>query len=420
MSSPTASSIRTFLRELLAEAIAAASPTGRLAPLPSRRVRGRTILLGAGKAAAAMAAEFERVWGEPVEGLVVTRYGHAEPTRSIEVIEAAHPVPDAQSVAAAARMMELARAAGKDDQVVFLGSGGASSLLVLPAAGISLAQKQAVNERLLASGAPIEKINVVRKAMSAIKGGRLAAACAPAPVTNLLISDVASDDPAAIGSGPAVPDTQLGELDQVLAELALELEPEVEAAMRANRPAILAQKPAVHMPLTATAMLAEVAQLADEAGWRVMTLGAHVVGEAREVASSMARDAKALQREATAPTLMLSGGETTVTVAGSGSGGRNQEFLLALALALDGCGGIYALAADTDGLDGNTSAAGGIVDPASLARMRANGLEPAKLLEQNGANAALAASGDLVTTGPTRTNVNDFRAVAILPVAERP
>ena len=415
MPSETNQTIRAYLRELLNRALAEASPEGSLRPLPTRRLKGKTFVLGAGKAAAAMAAEFERVWDQPVSGLVVTRYGHARPTRHIKVIEAAHPVPDRQSVAAARQMMEIAAQAGKDDQVVFLGSGGASSLLVLPAAGISLEAKQDINTQLLRSGAPIERMNVVRKAMSAVKGGRLAAACAPASVVNFLISDVPSDEPAAIGSGPTVFDSQLGELDQVLAELELDMPPGMEKAMRANRPPVLLEKPKTNLVITASSVLSEVGETAGDAGWRPIMLGAHVVGEAREVARAMATDAKRVQESASRPVLMLSGGETTVTVAGKGVGGRNQEFLLALAIELEGMPGIFALAADTDGIDGNTDAAGGIIDSQTLARMRKAGCDPQAMLDDNAANSALAASGDLIVTGPTCTNVNDFRAIAILP-----
>jgi glycerate 2-kinase len=414
---------RSFLRELLDAAIAAADPDAVIAPHLPPPPPGRTIMLGAGKAAAAMARAVERHMPGPIEGLVVTRYGHAVPCASVEVVEAAHPVPDAAGGAAARRVLEYARSAGADDLVLCLISGGASALLALPAAGISLEDKQAVNRALLASGADIAQMNAVRKHLSAIKGGRLAAAAHPARVVSLLISDVPGDDPAVIGSGPTVPDpSTFADALAILRQYAIEDPAAVLEHLRAakdetpkpgdprlaNAKTIIVARP--------QASLEAAAARAQDAGITPVILGDALEGEAREVGKLLAGIALQVRRHgqpAPSPCVLLSGGETTVTVRGSGRGGRNAEFLLALALHLNGAPGISALAADTDGIDGSEDNAGAIVTRDTLARAQQKGLDARAMLADNDGYAFFAALGDLVTTGPTLTNVNDFRAILI-------
>jgi glycerate-2-kinase len=394
---------RAFLLDLFDAALAAAGPEGRFGPLPEVPA-GRTLVLGAGKAAARMAAAFEDAWeahaGAPPEGLVVTRYGHGAPTRSVEVAEAAHPVPDAAGEAAGRRVLEMARAAGPRDLVVFLVSGGASALLAVPAA--------------------ISEMNRVRQALSAVKGGRLAAAAAPARVVTYAISDVPGDDPAVIGSGPTVPAPPGEAAEAILARRGVSLPGTLADAMAANPTPAPGPEPAdfrlVAAPQQALEAAAEAARIL---GVEPLILGDSIEGEAREVARVMAGIAAQVARHgqpARRPCVLLSGGETTVTVRGRGRGGRNAEFLLALALALGplaAAEGLHALAADSDGIDGVERNAGAVIGPDSLARMRAAGLDPRALLEDNDAFAAFEPLGDLVETGPTLTNVNDFRAVLI-------
>ncbi len=407
-----------ILKALFQAALAAALPDGRFAPLLPAPPRGRTIVIGAGKAAARMAQAFEVEWGRPCEGLVVTRYGHACPTRRIEVVEAAHPVPDAAGLAAARRILALAEGAGPDDLVVCLISGGASALLALPAAGLTLADKQAMNAALLRSGAPIGVMNMVRKALSAIKGGRLGAAIAPARAVPYLISDVPGDDPAAIGSGPTLP----GRVDPeaVLAALAdWGITPSATVARVIRDNALRSAAPpehAVHLIATPMMALEAAAARARDFGLAPLILGDAIEGEAREVArvlAGIARACAAHGHPARPPCVLLSGGETTVTVRGHGRGGRNAEFLLALALALDGAAGISALACDTDGIDGSEDNAGAWFDSGFLDRARQRGIDLKERLAENDAYAVFSALGGLVTTGPTLTNVNDFRAVLV-------
>lgn len=414
---------RAFLLDLFDAALAAAGPEGRFDPLPEVPA-GRTLVLGAGKAAARMAAAFEDAWeahaGAPPEGLVVTRYGHGAPTRSVEVVEAAHPVPDAAGEAAGRRVLEMARVAGPEDLVVFLVSGGASALLAVPAEGVTLSDKQAMGEALLRSGAPISEMNRVRQALSAVKGGRLAAAAAPARVVTYAISDVPGDDPAVIGSGPTVPAPPGEAAEAILARRGVSLPGTLADAMAANPAPAPGPEPAdfrlVAAPQQALEAAAEAARIL---GVEPLILGDSIEGEAREVARVMAGIAAQVARHgqpARRHCVLLLGGETTVTVRGGGRGGRNAEFLLALALALGPLAeaeGLHALAADTDGIDGVERNAGAVIGPESLARMRAAGLDPRALLEDNDAFAAFEALGDLVETGPTLTNVNDFRAVLI-------
>jgi glycerate 2-kinase len=414
---------RTFLRALLDAAIEAAQPDAILAPHLPAAPAGRTIVLGAGKAAAAMARAVELHMPGPVEGLVVTRYGHAVPCARVEVVEAAHPVPDAPGRAAARRILDQAEQAGEGDLVLCLTSGGASALLALPAEGLSLEDKQVVNRALLASGADITQMNAVRKHLSAIKGGRLAAAAYPARVVSLLISDVPGDDPAVIGSGPTVPDpTTFADALSILRRYRIEPPAGVAEHLRAARD----ETPKPGDPRLAgaetiivarpQASLEAAATRARAAGIAPMILGDALEGEAREVGKVLAGIALQVRRHgqpAPPPCVLLSGGETTVTVRGAGRGGRNAEFLLALALQLHGTPGISALAADTDGLDGSEDNAGAIITPDTLARARARGVDAAAMLADNDGYGFFKGLGDLVVTGPTLTNVNDFRAILI-------
>ena len=390
------------LAALLDAALAAALPDGRFDSCLPEPPKGRTIVLGGGKGAARMAAAFEKAWiaagHGPPEGLVVTRYGHKEPTRFVEVVEASHPVPDAAGMAASERILALAKGAGPDDLVVFLMSGGASALMALPAAGVTLADKQAINRALLKSGAPIGAMNRVRKSLSAIKGGRLAAAAAPARMITYLISDVPGDDPAAIASGPTIPEASDPEIAlAILAEYGIAIEPRIADAIRANTVAAGAGGPVV-MLATPKMALDAAANAARAMGLVPLVLGDAIEGEAREVSR---------------PGVILSGGETTVTLRGKGRGGRNAEFLLALATVVGGAAGVAAIACDTDGIDGSEDNAGAWFSPAIIAEARAAGLDPAAHLANNDGYGFFSRLGRLVVTGPTRTNVNDFRAILV-------
>ncbi|TVQ33550.1 MAG: glycerate kinase [Geminicoccaceae bacterium] len=417
--------VRATLRALFEAGVAAADPKVIVPRHLPERPKGRTVVVGAGKASAAMAQAFEAVWDGPLEGLVVTRYGHSTPCQRIEIVEAAHPTPDAAGFAAARRILELAEDLGPDDLLVALISGGGSALLTVPAPGLSLADKQAVNQALLRSGADIKAMNVVRRHLSAIKGGRLAAAAHPARVETLLISDVPGDDPTAVASGPTVGDpSTLADAKAIAAHYALDL---TDAARRAlDDPANESPKPGdprlaksrAHLIATPRLMLEAAAREAERQGLQPLLLGDALEGEARVVGKVMAGIATFARdhgQPVKAPAVLLSGGETTVTVKGGGKGGRNTEFLLGLALALDGAPGIAAIACDSDGIDGSEDNAGALVLPDTLARMRQAGIDPAQSLAANDAYTAFAAIGDLVTTGPTLTNVNDFRAIVIDP-----
>ena len=414
---------RSFLRGLLDAAIKAAQPDAILAPHLPAPPAGRTIVLGAGKAAASMARAVERHIPGLLEGLVVTRYGHAVPCARVEVVEAAHPLPDAAGRAAARRMLDYAVQAGEGDLVLCLISGGASALLALPANGISLEDKQAVNRALLASGADITQMNAVRKHLSAIKGGRLAAAAYPAKVVSLLISDVPGDDPAVIGSGPTVADpTTFADALAILRRYRIDAPAAVlkhleEARDETPKPGDPRLAGAVtRIVARPQASLEAAAARARAAGIAPLILGDALEGEAREVAKVLAGIALQVRRHGQPvppPCVLLSGGETTVTVRGAGRGGRNAEFLLALALHLNGARGISALAADTDGIDGSEDNAGAIVTPDTLARAGAKGLDARAMLGDNDGYGFFERLGDLVITGPTLTNVNDFRAILI-------
>ena len=410
-----------LLRQLFDAAVSAADPLLCLPPhLPPAPV-GRTVVVGAGKAAASMAQAVERHWQDPLDGVVVTRYGHGASTEEIEVIEAAHPVPDAAGRAAARRIFEVVQGLTADDLVLVLISGGASALLTLPADGLSLDDKQAVNRDLLRSGAPIGEMNAVRKHLSAIKGGRLAAAAAPAKVVTLAISDVPGDDPAVIGSGPTVADpTTFADARAILA--GYKITPPAGVAERLAAADDETPKPgdprlagAETLLIATPAMsLAAAATVARKAGYETLNLGDALEGEARELGAAHAAMARTKSEDGQRLAL-LSGGETTVTVRGQGRGGRNAEYLLGLAIALDGAAGIHAIACDTDGIDGTEDNAGAIVTPDTLARAIATGLDPRVLLDGNDAYALFQALGDLVISGPTLTNVNDFRAILIEP-----
>ena len=413
---------RILLGRLFQAAVAAADPAICLAPHLPPRPTGRTIVLGAGKAAASMARAVEQNWSGDIEGLVVTRYGHGVPTSSIEVVQAAHPVPDAAGEAAARRILAAAQNLGADDLLLVLISGGGSALLSLPSPGLSLANKQAVNQALLRSGAPIDQINVVRKHLSAIKGGWLAAAAAPARVVSLLISDVPGDDPTIIASGPSVADpSTFAQARQILDQY--DINPPDAVGRHLAAAEMETPKPNDHrlahcqtvLIATPAQSIAAAAELATGAGYQVLLLGDDLEGEARELGAEHGALALTHSRMGKKVAL-LSGGETTVTVRGNGRGGRNVEYLAGLALALGGNKDICAMAGDTDGIDGTEDNAGAFVLPDTLARAAAAGLDPATLLANNDAYSLFEALDDLLICGPTLTNVNDFRAILIDPV----
>jgi len=409
---------RRFLRRLFDAAVGAADPGKVLAGHLPPRPRGKCVVVGAGKAAAAMAAAVDRVWADvDLTGAVVAPYGYGKPAGRIRVHEAAHPVPDANSGIAARAMLDLVRGLGPDDLVLALISGGGSSVMALPVAGLTLADKQAVNRALLRSGLDIRSMNAVRRRLSAIKGGKLAAAAAPARVVTLAISDIPGDDVAAIASGPTIPDPDVG---ADLSALAAPLRGEIGEAAYARLIAPVAAPPvpvAVDARLIATprAALDAAARVAQEAGVAVEMLGDALEGESHVLGKEMAALAT---RPRTGPCVLLSGGETSVTLTGktAGRGGRNTEFALSLALALEGRAGVWALAADTDGEDGASGGgAGAVIAPDTLARAAAAGLDPRAALSGHDSGSFFAGLGDVLVTGPTFTNVNDFRAVLVLP-----
>jgi glycerate 2-kinase len=403
-------------------AVAAADPGKRVpASLPARPP-GQTVVVGAGKASARMAQAVEQVWDGPLSGLVVTRYGHAVRCGHVKVVEAAHPVPDAAGERAARQILELVSGLSADDLVLALISGGGSALLALPAPGITLADKQAINTALLRCGASIETMNLVRKHLSAIKGGRLAAAAFPATTVGLLISDVPGDDPAVIASGPTVPEASTPA--QALAALAnyhVPVPPAVRAHLETSPGCPGPHDPRMarvrnHVIAAPQQSLEAAAAVARQAGVTPVILSDSLEGEAREVGIVLAGIARQVRRHgqpATAPCVLLSGGETTVTVRGSGRGGRNVELLLALALALRGAPGMHAIACDTDGVDGAEEVAGALIGPETLRRAEQLGASAAAALADNDGHGFFGALGDQVVTGPTLTNVNDFRAVLI-------
>lgn len=415
--------IPNFLSKLFSAAVQAAHPKTCLAPYLPRERTGKAIVIGAGKAAAAMAQAFEQSWQGPVSGLVVTRYGHGEKCEHIKVIEASHPVPDTAGQDAAREILNLVSNLTPEDQVFFLLSGGGSSLLSLPAPGVGLEQKQAINKALLRSGAAIDEINCVRKHLSAIKGGRLALACQPAKLFTFAISDVPGDDPSVIASGPSVADpTTSAQALSILRKYNIEVADNVAAWLKnpASETAKVADLPIqdtlYQLIATPKQSLGAAAEYARSCGVTPLVLGDNIEGEAREVAKVMAGIAKYIQatdEPVARPCVILSGGETTVSLKGTGRGGRNAEFLLGLANCLQGEPGIYAIAADTDGIDGSEDNAGAVLTPETAAKAHAKGIDMEQMLNNNDGYGFFEALGDLLVTGPTRTNVNDFRAIYI-------
>jgi glycerate 2-kinase len=414
---------RLKLREMFDAAISAASPLLRVPAFLPSPPKGRTVVVGAGKASALMAKAVEDNWTGPLDGLVVTRDGHSVHCDRIEIVEASHPVPDARGLKAAERIRALVDGLGRDDLVLALISGGGSSLLTLPAPSLTLADKQAINAALLRSGASIGEMNVVRKHLSAIKGGRLATAAYPAEVVTLVISDVPGDDPALIASGPTVADpSTFADAAAVLKKYGIS-EPRVviEHLSRAEEETPKAGDARLSRTVTRTIAapqlsLEAAAEVARKAGITPLILGDSLEGEAREVGRVMAGIARQTAQRGQPvhpPVVLLSGGETTVTVKGTGRGGRNVEFLLSLAVELDGIANVFALAGDTDGVDGAEVVAGAIVTPDTLFRAAALGMDTKAMLANNDGHSFFEALGDQVITGPTRTNVNDFRAILI-------
>jgi len=408
---------RQFLREMFNAAVHAAQPALCVPPYLPSPPRGRTMVIGAGKASSAMARAVEENFSGPLEGLVVSRYGHLVDTKKIEVVEASHPVPDQAGADATRRILDLANGLGKDDLALCLISGGGSALLSLPDQGLTLDDKQQVTTALLRSGAGISEINCVRKHLSAIKGGRLAAACHPAPVITLSISDVPGDDPAVIASGPTVPDpTTFAEAREVLNKYAIDPPTSIAAHLReakweTPKPDDKRLTKADYRLIAAPAASLEAAEkVGEKFGYQVRILGDALEGEARD----MAREHAALAKDCPPGTVLLSGGEATVTVHGTGRGGPNAEYALALALALDGAANIWAIACDTDGIDGTEDNAGALVAPDTLARAVACDKDGARYLAGNDAYGFFRSLGDLVMSGPTLTNVNDFRAILVV------
>lgn len=421
---------RFFLSDLFDAAIKAADPERCIAGHLPHPPRGRTVVVGAGKGSAQMAAALERLWDGPLQGTVVTRYGFGEACSQIEVLEASHPVPDANGLAASAALLDTVSGLTSDDLVIALICGGGSALLPAPAAGISFEDEVALNEALLASGAPIQAMNAIRKHVSRIKGGRLAAAAYPAKVVNLVVSDIPGDDPAQVASGPTVPDWSTREQAlELIRQYRLDLPASIMRHL--GTPAADCPKPddivfagnETIVIASSAVSLAAAATRARSQGIEAVILSDAIEGESREVAkvhSAIAREIALRDRPFRKPVVLLSGGETTVTVRGNGKGGRNTEFLLSLAQGIEGLAAsatdvsIHALAADTDGIDGSQDNAGAFADMTSIARMRQAGLDPAALLSGNDSWTAFSAIGDLFVPGPTGTNVNDFRAIMIL------
>jgi hydroxypyruvate reductase len=427
---------QSFLRLLYDAAVLRALPLHNTAAYLPPPPKGRTVVLGAGKAGGAMAQAVEALWpaDKPMSGLVVTRYGHTPPRPSgvperIEVVEASHPVPDAAGLAAAERILALTQGLTEDDLVLFLISGGGSALLTLPAEGLTLEDKQRINKDLLNSGANIGEMNCVRKHLSRIKGGRLAAACAPAQVVTLTISDVPGDDPSVIASGPTVPDvTTCADAWAILQRYKIDVPAAIEAALKAGaletpKPSPAWDKQPVHLIATPQQSLDAAAELARAAGLNAYVLSDELEGESREVGkvhAALARAAAHGKGPFQKPCVILSGGETTVTIrkqtpgTPKGRGGRAGEFCLGLAVALQAQPSVWAIAADTDGIDGIEDNAGARVSPDTLARAEAAGVKATDCLDRNDAYGFFEAVGDLVVTGPTHTNVNDFRAMLVL------
>ncbi|MFQ6549629.1 glycerate kinase [Aestuariibius sp. 2305UL40-4] len=413
----------TFLRQLFDEAVAVADPMRVVPAALPPKPDGRIVVVGAGKASARMAEAVESVWG-PCEGLVITRYGYRRPTAGIEIIEAAHPVPDQAGADATQRMLKLLGSTGAGDLVLALISGGGSALLTAPASDITLDEKQAVTEALLRSGAPIDRMNIVRKHLSEVKGGQLSAAAYPATVFSLLISDVPGDDPASIASGPTVGETSTSaDARQILEEFKIDMPDSVTEHL--SRETGVISPGAQELESTTNIVVAApsksleaAARLARDRGVAVRILGDALEGEARELAATQVETARGIQAGMTvgeAPVLLLSGGECTVSGRDRGIGGPNAEFALAAAIALDGADGIHAIACDTDGVDGAAEVAGACISPSTLAKAKKLGADPAEALNTHDSHTFFARLGDQIVTGPTLTNVNDFRAFLIEP-----
>jgi glycerate 2-kinase len=414
---------KEFLTSLFWAAVNAADPAKVMQNFLPEPPKGRTIIVGCGKGAAQMAQAFERIWSGPVEGAVVTRYGFGAPCEHIEVLEASHPVPDAAGLAAGKRLMQLVTGLTADDLVIALICGGGSALLPAPADGLSLRDEIALNKELLTSGAPISAMNAIRKHVSKIKGGRLAALAHPAQVVSLIVSDIPGDIVSYVASGPTVPDgntrqdalTLIGQYQMDIPNAVMRhIRSEASAAPLPSDPVFAKNK--IHLIASAAVSLQAAADEARQQGVEAVILSDAIEGEAQEVAkvhAAIAREVALKNRPFSKPAVILSGGETTVTLTGKGKGGRNSEFLLSFARAIDGVAGIHALAADTDGIDGSEDNAGAFADEGTAARMRAAGIDPAQSQRNNDAWTAFNAIGDIFHTGPTGTNVNDFRAVLV-------
>lgn len=415
---------KEILDQLLKVVLSAAMPDGKMAQfLPKVPPRGKTIVLGAGKAAGSMASELERVYPFPIEGMVITRYGHGMPTKYIKVVEASHPIPDNKGQEAARSLYEYAKSATADDIVIFLASGGASALMSLPCDGISLEDKKFITKQLLACGAPINEMNVVRKHLSAIKGGRLAQAAAPAGVITFAISDVVGDDLSVIGSGATVPDpSTFADVWRIIEKYKIQLPGSVarllDAATEKDETPKVLNNIESYLIVTPYEAFKATEKVAKEMGLNVLFLGDSITGEARHVAAMHAgivRHIKQNNEPIAKPALLLSGGETTVTINSEGGrGGRNTEFLLSLAVELDGLDNVYAIACDTDGIDGSEDNAGAIITPDTLNRADRLGVSAVQYLAKNDAYSFFSTLGDLIITKPSRTNINDFRAILIL------
>jgi len=414
---------KTFLTSIFRAAVAAADPELTIRKHLPAKPKGRTIVIGAGKGSAQMAAALEKAWDGPLEGVVVTRYGYGAACQRIRVIEAAHPVPDEAGLAASRTLLDQVAGLSADDLVIALISGGGSALLPSPPAGLKLADEIAVHQALLASGAPIAAMNTVRKHISTIKGGRLAAAAYPAKVASLVVSDIPGDNPALVASGPTIPDgSGRAEALKIVETYRMKLPAAVMAHL--NSPGADAPRPddarfagnEVHLIASAAVSLDAAAAEAKRQGIEAVILSDSIEGEARDVGAvhaAIAREVALRDRPFAKPVLILSGGETTVTLRAKGKGGRNSEFLLAFSLGIDGVAGIDALAADTDGIDGSEDNAGAFADGTSVARMRAAGIDAKASLAGNDAWTAFHSIGDLFVPGPTGTNVNDLRAILV-------
>ena len=412
-----------LLTKMFDAAIKAADPLASLKTHLPDKPKGRTVVIGAGKGAAQMAAAFEQLWGDPVSGAIVTRYGYAAACKHVKVLEASHPVPDGAGLAATSALFEAVEGLGPDDLVVALICGGGSSLLPAPPEGLTLSDEQALNEALLASGAPIGAMNAIRKHCSRIKGGRLAQAAYPARVVSLVVSDVPGDDPAQVASGPTVPDdVTLEDALGLIESLRIVLPEAIKthlAKESSRAPDPLDDRFArnrVTVVASAGISLDAAAAVGRDAGYSVSTLSDAIEGEARDIGlmhAALAKQVADKNAPFKKPSILLSGGETTVTLRGKGRGGRNTEFLLSFAQAIEGTHGISALAADTDGIDGSEDNAGAFADGQSVLRMRAGGVDPRAALSGNDAWSAFDAAGDLFVPGPTGTNINDLRAIVI-------